>query len=215
MTQATKSPPNTAKAAKSGDGNLVFELGNTIDEMVDELARKKAAELSGTSAGIRPMGIRPNDYRGSFVRPSYEPTGVLGAANLVRGEAKPGAILAGVLVGAPIQQGISKIGLQQGLGASAVVADGALTLASTILHFFTRTSFTLGLLVAQAVPFVDDLLDMGGRAAGLIKPTAMAPVLPTPKPAGMQGVQPKLGVNKTAAAAVAQWRQRLSVSKAS
>ena len=160
MTQASvHSPPIRAKAV---NGNIVHELRQSARELADELARKRSEGLAGP-------GYRPG-YRPGYV-PMNPSTG-LGMARLVNGEVKPVHIVAGAVIGVPVQQLLSKLLLQQVLGAKEMVGDGVTGLGGVVLHLIARSSFTLGLGTSLLLPFVADITDWALREAGVVKGSA-------------------------------------------
>lgn len=173
MTQASvHSPPIRAKAA---NGNIVHELRKSARELADELARKRSEGLAGP-------GYRPG-YRPGYV-PMNPSTG-LGMARLVNGEVKPIHIVAGAVIGVPVQQLLSKLLLQQVLGAKEMVGDGVTGLGGVLLHLIARSSFTLGLGTSLLLPFVADVTDWALREAGVVK-----------GPAGLGAVRPPQQIGK-------------------
>lgn len=183
MTQASvHSPPVRAKAA---NGNIVHELRQSARELADELARKRSSGLAGPyRPGYAPMN-----------RPGYAPmnpsTG-LGMARLVNGEVKPGQIVVGAVVGVPVQQLLSKLLLQQVLGAKEMVGDGVTGLGGIVLHLIARSSFTLGLGTSLLLPFVADITDWALREAGVVKMAGLGAARP---PQQINRVQPRAPVS--------------------
>lgn len=176
MTQASvHSPPVRAKAA---NGNIVHELRQSARELADELARKRSSGLAGP--GYRP-GYMP-----------MNPSTGLGMARLVNGEVKPGQIVVGAVVGVPVQQLLSKLLLQQVLGAKEMVGDGVTGLGGVVLHLIARSSFTLGLGTSLLLPFVADITDWALREAGVVKMAGLGAVRP---PQQINRVQPRAPVS--------------------
>jgi len=212
MTQQTRhSPPTLAKAAKNG--NLILDLGDQIDSMVDELAKRKAAGLAGRYAPSA-------DYRGRFGTPA-EPggSGSLGLAKLVSGEVKPVMVLLGGGVGVPVQQLGSRVILQQALGASPLAGDGVMAGATSVLHFLVRSSFTFGMALANVIPLASTGSMEILKAVGLVKTTVVMPVVTAPP---IQGVRPPMGraLPQTvrqgmppAPSALASYRSRLAIPR--
>lgn len=158
MTEKTvTSPPIRAKAAH---GNLVHELRQSARELADELARKRS------DGGLAGPGYRPG-YRPGYT--PMNPASALGAMRLVNGEVKPGMVVLGATLAVPVQQTLSKILLQQTLGANEMVGDGVTGLAGILLHLVARTSFTLGFGTSLVLPFVADLTNWALVQVGVVK----------------------------------------------
>jgi hypothetical protein len=185
------SPPIRATAAH---GNLVHELRQSARELADELARKRTGGAEMASQ------YRPG-YRPGYV--PVNPSTGLGAMRLVNGEVKAGAVVLGAVFAVPVQQGLSKILLQQTLGANEMVGDGVVGLTGILLHLLARTSFTLGFGTSLVLPFVADLTNWALMQVGAVKSSGLSGVRPQNRVGGV--VTPQ----RIATQSVAAMRQRL------
>lgn len=148
MTQkSVGSPPVRAKAA---NGNLVRELREDAKSLADDLARKRAAGLAGPA-----------------YRPGNPTAGLALGRALVEGPVSAGGMVGGALAGVPTYFVTSRILLQNVLGANERVGDGVTAAASLVLHFFARTSFTLGFATSLTLPIVADLIDYAMTKTGV------------------------------------------------
>lgn len=112
----------------------------------------------------------------------------LAGVTLVKGQMKPGQTLFGVVAGIPAQQLASQVVVQQLLGGSAMTGNIVAGAAGAGLHFWFRSSFTLGLGLAMAAPLVAQLTQYGvSWLANLLRPSTATLVSGAKPP--MSGIQ--------------------------